>query len=61
MGANINGKGVSTSAGRNYEERAVYDINERVSNSSTKMSGIGVVGLDAFNTQVFLAKPSRFP
>ena len=42
-GGNMVFMGGGICAGKNYEERAAYDISERVSNSSTKMSGIGTL------------------
>lgn len=54
VGGQINSQGFSASAGGNYEERAAYDVSERVSNSSTKMSGIGTYLLDYANNHQWL-------
>ncbi|MBL8388226.1 MAG: DUF637 domain-containing protein, partial [Hydrogenophaga sp.] len=55
VGAQIDSQGFAASAGGNYSERAAYDIHERVSTSSTKMSGPGTYLLDFTNNMNWLA------
>ena len=54
VGAQINAQGYRARAGGNYEERAAYDINERVSSQSTRSSGIGTYLADFHNNITWL-------
>jgi filamentous hemagglutinin len=55
VGAQINGQGFTPRAGGNYEERAAYDIKEKVNVESVKNSGMGVYIADFINTTSALA------
>jgi hypothetical protein len=55
VGAQINGQGFTPRAGGDYEERAAYDIKEKVNVESVKNSGVGVYIADFINTTSALA------
>lgn len=55
IGAQINSQGYKASAGGSYQERAAYDVKERVSVQSIERSGPGVYLADFNNNMLALA------